>query len=83
MGRYVLLFVDYPVSLVRTPSSKFKVVKTEFELGLILDPVLVLEPKLEFFKNNFVLEKKVLNHGQPEVNVSSRLRYPELDQNGV
>jgi hypothetical protein len=29
------------------------------------------------------LEKKVLNHGQPEVNVSSRLRYPELDQNGV
>jgi hypothetical protein len=50
MGRYVLLFVDYPVSLVRTPSSKFKVVKTELELGLILDPVLVLEPKLEFFK---------------------------------
>jgi hypothetical protein len=43
------MFVDYLVSLVRTPSSKFKVVKTELELGLILDPVLVLEPKLEFF----------------------------------
>jgi hypothetical protein len=50
MGRYVLLFADYLVSLVRTPSSKFKVVKTELELGLILDPVLVLEPKLEFLK---------------------------------